>query len=273
MKLEPASMDILFEQIPEERHSYRGKEFFSREMGKGTPFVFIPGTGGDEKIFTRIQKPLSGSFRTLAFSHIHLSKLKDVIEAWHEVLTEVVGEPFHLLGTSVGGRIVQYYAEKYPEDVLTVTIGNSYVDNTLIRKKHGMITKIAQLLPMRMITRITEKNMLKGFQKYPDGERAAEFFKTKVRKSTKKEFLTRAKWNFESLPFPKIRNDLQIQLICSNDDPVITEETRNHLKKYYSSAKQIDLEWGGHFPYIVNPEPYLNAIYEFVASSNRKSTK
>ncbi|RMG41396.1 MAG: alpha/beta hydrolase [Methanobacteriota archaeon] len=267
MDLEPAPMGTLFEDFPERKLSYKGLDFFLREMGKGTPIVFIPGTGGDEKIFTRIQIPLSKSFRTMAFSHIHLPKFQSVIDAWHEILTETVGEPFHLLGTSVGGRIVQYYAEKYPEDVLTLTIGNSYVDNSKIRKKHGLTTTIARFLPWGMITKITQKSMLQGFQNYPEGEKAMEFFQTKVRKSTKKEFLIRARWNLELVPPPKIKEDIPIQVVCSNDDPVIDQETRNHIKEYYINSKKTNISWGGHFPYIINPVPYLEAVQGFIESS------
>lgn len=270
MELKPAPISTLFEETSIEQLSYKGYPFFMKAIGKGDPIVLLPGTGGDEKIFSRIQEPLSKQFQTYSFSHIHLPKVSEVVEAWHEVLTERIGRPFHLLGTSVGGRLVQYYAEKYPADVVSLTIGNSYVDNTEIRRRYGISTKVARFLPMRIINRISEKGMLEGFSKYPEGHLAAEFFQKKVRRSSKKEFLTRAKWNMEKLPPPKISKEIPVMVIISADDPVIDEKTRTQLMEYYSDANHVQIEWGGHFPYILNPEPYLRSVYEFVTSSNSR---
>ena len=257
-------MEVLFEENEAISHQYAGKTFHSLEMGNGKPIVFIPGTGGDEKIFKRIQVPLSREYRTIAFSHIHLKKVSDVVDAWHEVLSDMVGEPFHLLGTSVGGRIVQYYAERYPDDLLSVTIGNSYVDNSTIRKKYKLTGVVLPALPMSLISRIAAKGMLKGFEQYENGAQAAMFFQKHVRQSSKSEFISRVRWNLEKLPPPKI--EVPTHVIYSGDDPVIDRQTRDHLNEYYRNAEKTKIDWGGHFPYIINPEPYLEGLYGFVTS-------
>ncbi len=237
-------------------------------QGDGVPIILVPGTGGDEKIFCRIIPRLATSYKVFSISHYHEKYIDDVIDALHDIFLEYVGNEFHLLGTSVGGRIVQYYAQKYPENVKSLIIGNSYVENDTILRKNKINKLLINFIPHSILKNILIKGTKRNMNGRPGEEIFIKYFAEHVNSNTKLELITRVKWNFEKLNPPNIDKSIPKLIIKSADDPLIPPETREHLTKYYPDATVYEFSNGGHFPYFSNADEYANIVLNFLDSLN-----
>ena len=261
--MEPASSDCLLKETKQFGKS-KDHVFKYLTIGSGEPLVLIPGTAGNERIFCRIAPLLKEQFTVYSFSHIHMKGLKNVISAWHSVLDELVGKPFHLLGTSVGGRLIQYYAQEYPEDVKSLIIGNSYADISELKRRNRIVLMTGKILPYTITRRLILRNIRKSFQEHSDYNVFVLYFQKHLNEISKHDLIVRAEWNFENLPLPVIEASIPVLLLLSKDDPVIPLKTRNHLKSYYKNARIHEFSSGGHFPYLTRPREYADAILQFL---------
>ncbi len=110
----------------DQRYSVDGIELAWGEVGNGKPLVLVHGWTGSAHDFTLRIHELSRDRRVLAIDHrghghsasaAHLqshsiARLAADLEAWAD---DVIGEPFDLLGHSMGGRVVIDYALARPE--------------------------------------------------------------------------------------------------------------------------------------------------------------
>ena len=260
----------LLEKGNSQQISHKGYTYRVIEKGEGAPIVLIPGTAGDERIFCRIIEPLAKEFHVYSFSHIHAPTIQGVITEWKEILSSMINSPFHMLGTSVGGWIVQHFAASYPAMVKSIIIGNSYADNTKIRKKNKIPAFLARIMPMTFTRKIMLANMRKSLQKEPDFRIIYSYFEENLKKETKGQLLTRIRWNLENMALPKMPESIPKLLILSRDDPLIPPETRNQLIKTYPEAKIYQFSSGGHFPYITRAEKYYEQVRTFVQQIEKK---
>ncbi len=235
-----------------------------RMEGEGTPIVFVPGTAGDSKIFCGVMSHLKKSYQVISVSHIHIEDFFDMVDALHEAIQGLVSEKFHLVGTSVGGRIVQYYGEKYGSDLLSITLGNTYVSNDEIIKKNLKKAKAARVTPARILRRMLLKGIKAGIGDYDEDGTVYNYFKESLNALSKQEILIRIWWNLVELPLPTISPTLPIQVINVADDPVIPEMSKEMVATYYKQARVTTFANGGHFPYLYSPLLYADAIKNFI---------
>lgn len=228
--------------------------------------VLIPGTGGDERIFCEMVQHLR-AVRVLAISHIHEKDVMDtvhVLKKLFELLSDmnIIGtnEKFHLLGTSVGGRLAQYYAQEYPEDLLSLIIGNSYVDNSKFIQANRLNNLLLYVAPASIIRSI----LYSGTKKTMSSELFLKYFEQHLSENSRKQLLTRIRWNLQKLDPPKITNEISKLLIISKDDPLISPDLRVNLRNYYPEAKTHEFENAGHFSYVTMAKKYAVAVMNFI---------
>ncbi len=227
--------------------------------------ILLPGTAGDARIFCKIIKPLSKNFHVYSFSHIHVKGVKNVVETWNYILHSLkINIPFSMLGTSVGGRIIQYYAERYPQDVNKIILANTYSDNKEIISKNKGSIFLVNFIPLSIIKKILLKGTAESFKNHPEYDEIITYFKNNLEKETRKKLLIRLRWNFEKLPLPKISQNISKLIIISNDDPLIPSKTREKLLKQYPEAKVKKFKSGGHFLYLTKAEEYFMSVKNFL---------
>jgi len=101
----------------DQRYSVDGIELAWGEVGSGKPLVLVHGWTGSAHDFTLRMHELGSDRRVLAIDHrghghstsaahpesYSIARLAADLEAWAD---DVIGEPFDLLGHSMGGRVV-----------------------------------------------------------------------------------------------------------------------------------------------------------------------
>lgn len=142
---------------------------------------------------------LQGVTQTYVIDHLAVRSFLHEVALLPQVFAAAgieVGKGFFLGGTSLGGRVVQYYAAKYPEGLKGLILGNTFRDNAWLRQKN-----------------------------------------------------------------------LAAYRLSIDDDPVIPPLVREELIAGYPEAATNRMARGGHFPNLTNPEPYGQALREFILPS------
>ena len=248
--------------------SYKNQEITFIEKGEQNEkkIILIPGTAGDARIFCRIIEPLSKKYHVYSFSHIHLKGLMNVVHAWDDLFQQLeISPPFSLLGTSVGGRIVQYYAQEYPSKIDKLILGNTYCDNKELIKKNRVPALMLKILPTKTIKNVLLKGTEKSFKGEPDFDSIMKYFATNLEKDSKNRIKIRVRWNLEKHSLPKIPKKIPKLLILSKDDPLIPPNTRKQLISYYPEAENSVFDSGGHFLYITRAEKYYSSVFDFLS--------
>jgi pimeloyl-ACP methyl ester carboxylesterase len=129
----------------DQRYPVDGIELAWGERGQGPPLVLVHGWTGSAHDFTLHTEALSSRRRVLAVDHrghghstntgraesYTIARLAADLESWAEA---TVGEPFDLLGHSMGGRVVLEFALARPDLVRSLIL----MDTTAWRMDIGM---------------------------------------------------------------------------------------------------------------------------------------
>ena len=63
---------------------------------------------------------------------------------------------------------------------------------------------------------------------------------------------------------PKISQNIPLQIVESDNDPLVNKNLREQLKLTYPQAKVVTLHNEGHFPYLFKAESYNKIIEDFL---------
>lgn len=112
------------------------------ERGQGTPIVFVHGALGDYRTWNGQIEAFSGRYRVISYSRrlaypneippdaVNATKYHHVADL-RSLLEELSIDRLHLIGHSGGGAISLLFAREYPENLITLTLGEPAVTELL----------------------------------------------------------------------------------------------------------------------------------------------
>ena len=193
-----------------------------------------------------------------------------MIEIYHLFFKEkLLLESFHLGGTSVGGWIAQHYTMKYPEEVKSLIIGNSFVNNKILRDQSLGIYKISRFIPWFAFRRVFEKNVRKSLQGYKAD--VTEYFVQSLHSMTKRELRRKLWWSLAVQPPLILNSSIPKLIIYTKDDAVVSQENTELLIAHYPQASVKVMEIGNHYPYRTNPDEYSTILADFLTRNHSTS--
>lgn len=236
----------------------------------GPALVLIPGTLGRADIFFQQILALKSRVRILALSY----PASGGIEDWHNDVRDLIVrfqlEGAVVLGSSLGGYLVQYMAGENPD-----MLGGIIAANTL-----PSVLGIDQMSPYSADLDATPIAVLRdgfgdGISKWitPDNPYAslAELLLAEVKgRIPESELRTRLKaLKFgPELPNVSLRND-QVFTIESGDDHLIPPNWQDAVRARLQPVRAYRFETGSHFPYVTRPEGYTALLEEVLGLSDK----
>jgi maspardin len=229
---------------------------------KGAPtLVLIPGTLGVADIFWNQIAALANKARVISVTvpaSVDILKLADGLKALFDKLGV---EKAHLLGSSLGGFLIQHFAAKYPE-----RIEKLYVANTLLDPKSP---HLRGPLPAEAMAMTPKQHLAKAHANIagmPTPDAGFKLLKTVLKDNADR---LGGKWlksrvlvvrDGPAVPKLKLPQSKIIVLECG-DDPVVAPKVLEAVRKRYAKAEVFHLPTGGHFPYVTRPKDYI-ALFE-----------
>jgi maspardin len=268
--------------MPPELHEFRSRfpeeslgagaldwRFRNTVIGDGLPLIALPGLQGTGDIHYRLALRL------------HRMNLQTVTvtppaepEAWRladglSLLLDKLGlGQVYLYGSSIGGYLAQVFAQRHPERVRMLFIGNSFCDPSISQAKYPTLDRVkeesGQARLDAIVARLVEivasepeqAELRDALLAMVGGHQSAEALKARVMSLLMAEPIG-------VVPIPPSR----VVLIDSDDDLTISVQQRQDLRSRYGSSPHYAILGGRHHPSILRPDR-LAAV---IASHMQKS--
>ncbi len=225
---------------------------------KGAPtLVLVPGTLGMADIFWNQIVALKGKARVISLTvppSLDIIRLADGLKALFDVLGV---DKAHLLGSSLGGFLVQHFAARHPERIEKLYVANTLLDPKSKDLRGPLPAEAKQMTPKQHLTKAYANiagmpapdagfRLLKTVLKDNADRLGGKWLKSRV-------LVVRDGPAVPRLTLPQSR----IIVLDCGDDPVVAPKVLAAVRKRYPKAAHFHLEIGGHFPYVTRPDAYL----------------
>ncbi|MSP49309.1 MAG: alpha/beta hydrolase [Alphaproteobacteria bacterium] len=225
---------------------------------KGAPtLVLVPGTLGMADIFWNQIVALSGKARVISITvppSLSIVKLADGLKALFDKLGV---DKAHLLGSSLGGFLIQHFAARHPERIEKLYVANTLLDPRSKDLRGPLPAEAKKMTPKQHLTKAYANianlpapdagfRLLKIVLKDNADRLGGKWLKSRV-------LVVR---DGPAVPVLKLPQSKIIVLDCG-DDPVVAPKVLAAVRKRYPKAQRFHLEIGGHFPYVTRPQAYI----------------
>lgn len=234
--------------------------------GRGdTTLLFLHGMGGSYDIWFQQIAHFKDRYNIISVEYPPAHSLKELTEGILAILDKEQVKQVVVIGSSLGGYLAQYIAAHHPQRVLKVSLGNTFPPNTEIRQNTRTTAILMRLLPEWMVINQMrgryEKEVLPASGNSPTAR--AFLLSLLGGRVNKKNLMARYDCvvDYFDVPVPEY---IPIQIIESDNDPLITPGLRQQLKDRYKDATLVTLHGEGHFPYLSNPDNYNKFLNDFI---------
>ena len=225
---------------------------------KGAPtLVLVPGTLGVADIFWNQISALAGKVRVIAITvppSVDIIKLADGLKALFDKLGV---DEAHLLGSSLGGFLIQHFAARHPERIEKLYVANTLLDPKAKELRGPLPAEAKKMTPKQHLAKAHSN--VAGM---PTPDAGFKLLKTVLKDNADriggKWLKTRVLVVRDGPAVPKLKvPDSKIIVLDCADDPVIPAPVLEAVRKRYPKAERFHLKGGGHFPYVTRPKDYI----------------
>lgn len=228
----------------------------------GTPnLVMLPGTLGTAEIFWNQIAALQGEARILSVTYPILSDITQLADALAHLLDHCAIDKAHIVGSSLGGYLGQFFAARHPDRVVTLTIGNSLIDPST-----GMPGGASLKMLEKMPAATHRDTILKGVRSWPASLPEFTRLQALLIESGSKLLTARAlKARVLAVrgggTVPRLSLSQKfIRIIDCADDPLLPRAVQISVRRRYPKAAYHRFPVGGHYPYVIKPDDYTSIL-------------
>jgi pimeloyl-ACP methyl ester carboxylesterase len=280
----------LYAKVPEEvkksLQTFRKSHTLNRSEvdGKGWNYLtignsqetilFLHGMAGAYDIWWQEIEALRDRFKIISVTYPPVDNLEGLRRGILAILEKEHVSECHVVGSSLGGYLAQYLVSKNSEMIKRAVFANTFPPNDIIAQKTKKIGKILPFLPRWAVMLYIRQSATTSI--YPASGQSEIVLAYMMEQShgmmTKKQFIARyhcALDHFEA-PFSQV-SKMPVLIIEADNDPLVEDPLREMLKATYTSAQVKTLHGVGHFPYLNEPEEYVQILEQFLADKIQSS--
>jgi len=254
-------------QHPPRRISVDGQSWEYTVFGEGkTAILFLHGMTGAYDIWWQQMEALSGQYRVISLTYPPVDTLEGMSRGVLAVLDAAGVQRAHLVGSSLGGYLVQYLLAQHPERINRAVLANTFPPNDLLRQQNEGLIRALPFLPNWLVMRVFRSSFEKKI--YPAAGYSelvlAYMLEQAAGRMSKAQVTARAKAVIEpfALPDPAAAG-IPVLIIEADNDPLVKPALREQLRAAYPAAEVHTLHAAGHFPYLNAAETYTELLRAF----------
>jgi maspardin len=224
------------------------------------PIVMLPGAGGTSDVFYHAIESLRASRRVIGVAYPALPDTDALARGLGTALSRIGIAEVDVCGSSVGGYIAQCFVHDEPDRVRLCMLCNSFLDASFLRSKISreklLDTPAAEHLKstLKQLERLVEETPEQVDFKHTmlalvGSEQTAEMAKAALLAALEATHIG-------LMPLLPSR----IAILDTDDDPVVDEPTRASVRERYADSPQYRLRTGGHYPALLNPTAFTQAL-------------
>jgi len=226
--------------------------------------VFLHGMAGAYDIWWQQLESFADRFRVVSFTYPATPTLAGLRRGIMAVLdAEEVGR-FSVVGSSLGGYLAQYMVSADDGRIDRAVFGNTFPPNDLIEARNGRTAAIGRLLPERVVMYGFRRNVVTSVIPASGGSALlrAYLFEQSYGQMSKAQFLARYRCVVD--PFDPRELSIPHLIIESDNDPLVSRDLREMLRRTYPNATAHTFHDAGHFTYLNEPGPYTDVLRSFL---------
>ena len=234
--------------------------------GQGdTTILFLHGMGGSYDIWWQQINYFKARYKIISLSYPPVTNLKDLSAGVLAILAKENTTKVIVIGSSLGGYLVQYLAVNHPDKIIKAMMGNTFAPNTENKANNESLIKAMKWLPEWFVVKNIRKKYNTDVIPASGNSPIANAFLNELlgRGVTREVFIARYYCVVDTFT-PKISQNIPLQILESDNDPLVNKNLREQLKLTYPQAKVVTLHNEGHFPYLFKAESYNKIIEDFL---------
>lgn len=248
---------------PEQRVVVNGREWgFTRIGDSGPALVLIPGTLGHGDLFWQPIERLRGRVRILALTYPYNGGIADWAEDIAKLMDRAGFASATVLGSSLGGVTVQYFAAVHPERVNTLVAANTLSSSSEI----AALPQYANVdgTSIEELRAGTAARLRERAESHPDqAELSGLLLRELEVRISEASLRTRLKALRFAPAIPEITLPRErVVTVESDDDPMISPAMRATVRARLNPGRSVRFASGGHFPYVTRPDEYTKMLEE-----------
>ena len=230
-----------------------------------TTILFLHGMGGSYDIWWQQINYFKTRYKIISPTYPPLTNLKDLSEGVLAILEKEKISKVIVIGSSLGGYLAQYLAVNHPDKIIKVMMGNTFAPNTENKTNNESLVKAMKWLPEWFVIKNVRKKYNTEVIPASGNSPIANAFLNELlgRGVTREVFIARYYCVVDTFT-PTISPIIPLQIVESDNDPLVNKNLRDQLKLTYPQAKVVTLHNEGHFPYLANADSYNKVIEEFL---------
>ena len=263
-----ARLDTFKRDVAEASVETRGGVWrYRRTAGRGSlPTLLLPGIQGGGEVFYELALRIGDSVPLVVASAPDIEDVGAMVDSTLQFVDTLGFQRINLLGSSLGGYLVQAVALKQPCRVNQLIIANGFYDPAPFRKSLPPVSVLASTPAAELVGK-----GLKSILETPDDDPGRVALKTVMQalvgpvqpvENYRSRTLLLA--SAGALQRPDVPDE-HVMVIDDDRDPMMPAAMRNALRERYAQAEQHPIAGGGHLSAIQRPQEFAG----FVASRLR----
>lgn len=239
-------------------------EYYATGVGD-TAILFLHGMGGSYDIWWQQIEYFKATHHIVSFTYPDVRTLKELSEVINSILEKEKIKNVIAVGSSLGGYLAQYYVKNNENRVIKMSLGNTFPPNDENKSKNATLVAIMKYMPDWLAINQIRKKYNNDVVPAAENSLLVKAFLNELLgdRVSKKAFISRYYCVTDTFT---VHNTLKtpIQIIESDNDPLVGENLRFLLKKTYPQASVVTLKNKGHFPYLNDSDSYNAILREFI---------
>lgn len=248
---------------PEEQVTLGERVWGVTRIGEiGPALVLIPGTLGHGDIFWQQIEQLHGRARIVALTYPHSGGVADWAQDLNALMDRAGFDSATVLGSSLGGYLVQYFAATFPHRVNTLVAANTLSSSSEI----AALPQYANIdgTSIEELRAGTAERLRSRAAEHPEDAPLSGLLlgelESRIPEAALRTRLKALRYAPELPPVALVRD--RIVTVESDDDPLITPAMRARVRARLNPGRSVRFESGGHFPYVSRPDAYVKMLEE-----------
>ncbi len=228
----------------------------------GQTLLLCPGTLGNADIFCRAMEALAPDIRVIAVTYPMIGDLERIADGAVALLDRLDAGRAHILGSSLGGMIVQTVGARHPDRVGHLFVANSIASAAAIRAADFPSEETVHASTGAALKAAVAANLARWPEPVPELAATKRYLAHELSerfsgRAFKARLLTLARTT--EIPVAAVPPE-RLTILQSEDDQLVAAPTRREVVERYPGAFVHTFDWGGHFPYLTRPEEYAAIV-------------
>lgn len=260
----PAALAQFQRNHPEVAVGVPGGTWLVRETRRsGEPLVLLPGAQGTADIFYRTAELLGTDFRVITATPPALADCAAQAESLAALLDALGLGRVHLLGSSLSGHVVQWFAQRHADRIATLFLVGTFCDAAPYQAVMPSAEALAATPAPRLLGGMLAKVLAAPEQEPADGELKEVLRELMEARQGAETLHTRLLALRLARPVPPVPLPAgRVVLIDDDADPVIPPAMRTQLRERYAACEHHAIDGGGHYPHVLRPERFAAVLRE-----------